>query len=39
MTVQLEYINQTFVYYAGIMRVTYYALNCAGILGTSLQLG
>ena len=36
MTVQLEYIDQTFVYYAGIMLVSYYAQNYAGIIGTSL---
>ena len=37
MNVQLEYIDQTFAYYASIMELaTYYAQNYAGIIGASL---
>ena len=37
MNIQLEYIDQTFAYYAGIMHngATYYAQNYAGIIGAA----
>ena len=38
MNVQLEYIDQTFAYYASIMELpSYYAQNYAGIIGENLH--